>query len=322
MVSVRDIVKKFEANLKIIDGKKNIDNQILKPGINRVGFELSGVFIDRNIKNIVVLGNREYTYLMGLNTKEQAKRLNGILNLKPPMILLTKSFETPDILISANKNKQIPIVSSDMFSNDISFSIGSFVSEMLVEYQTIHGVLLEIYGEGVLLTGESGIGKSEIAMEMIKKNHMFIADDAVDVCRFGAGVIGKANKLAKNFIEVRGLGILNITKMYGIEKVKSTTELTVGIELVNIRDTKYEFERLGTKLQTKIICGIHIPWYILPVSSGRKVGDLIESVVIDLKLKQEGYNSAEDFLNQKNIIMKNSTKPSSYLKSRKPKVKK
>lgn len=308
MITVWEIVKYFEVNLKPIDGLNNLNNQITKPGLNRLGFELCGVFVDKKIKNIVVFGNREYTYLMNLKKNERDSRIHGIFKLQPPMILLTKSFKKTDFLIEINKNYQIPIIKSDMFSNDISSSVGSLVSENLALYETMHAVLLEVYGEGVLLIGESGIGKSEIAMEMIKKNHLFVADDAVDVARIGGIVLGKSNKVAKNFIEIRGLGILNISKMFGIEKIKISTSISVVIELMPITTLNYEFDRLGNSQQHKIICGLKIPKYILPISPGRKISDLIESVVIDLKLKRDGYNATNDFLKQHHEIMKTTNK--------------
>lgn len=296
MISVADILKKFDIDLKLIDGHKNINNLITKPGFNRLGFELCGIFVDKKIKNVIVFGNREFTYLMNLSKKERNLRLLGILKLQPPMILLTKSFDDITDLLEINKKYQVPIIQSNMFSNDISLSIGTLISQRLATYETIHAVLLEIYGEGVLITGRSGIGKSEIAMEMIKKNHLFIADDAVDIARIGGGLLGKSNEIAKDFIEVRGLGILNIAKMFGIEKIKSSTYVSVVIELIPVDDLNEHFERIGSKQKSQIYCGVRIPKYVLPISSGRKLSDLIESVVIDLKLKREGYNAATNFI--------------------------
>ncbi|WP_084269115.1 HPr(Ser) kinase/phosphatase [Mycoplasmoides alvi] len=308
MIKVLEVVKHFEVNLKPIDGLSNLDNEITKPGLNRLGFELCGFFVDKKIKNIVVFGNREYTYLINLNQKERDSRIHEIFKLQPPMILLTKSFKEVDFLKKINKFYQIPIIKSDMFSNDIASSIGALVSESLAKYETMHAVLLEVYGEGVLLIGESGIGKSEIAMEMIKKNHLFIADDAVDIARIGGVLLGKSNKIAKNFIEIRGLGILNISKMFGVEKIKPSTIISVVIELKAINFQNYDFDRLGNDQQNQIICGLKLPKYTIPISPGRKISDLIESVVIDLKLKREGYNATNDFLKQHHQIMKIETK--------------
>lgn len=304
MTSVADVLKHFEVNLKLIDGKKNITNQIVKPGLNRLGFELCGVVVNHKIKNVVVFGNREYVYLMSITPQERKKRLIEIMKLQPPVILLTRSFKKTNFLLEINKKFQIPIIKSDMYSNDIASSIGAYISESVATYQTVHGVLLEIYGEGVLIIGESGIGKSEIALEMVKKNHIFIADDAVDVTRIGRSVLGKSNEIAKNFIEIRGLGILNISKMFGIEKIKASTSVSVIIELLNSTShTAATFERLGSDQKSEVLCGIKLPKYVLPISPGRKVSDLIESVVIDLKLKREGYNSVDYFIKQHQDIV-------------------
>lgn len=296
MLTVAHVLQKFELSCKLIDGKNNLSNEIKKPGLSRAGFELSGFFLDNQIKSVIIFGNREQFYLSSLNKTERKHRLKQILDLNPPTIILTQSFKDIDSLIEANQSYQVPILLSTMFSSDINSSIGFYISEQLAAYETIHGVLIEVFGEGVLILGESGIGKSEIAMEMIKKNHLFIADDAVDITTLGGTVLGKANAIAKNFIEVRGLGILNITKMFGIEKIKDSTRITVVVEIVNITNKRYDFERLGADLKYKVIKGIRIPYYLLPVSPGRKVSDLLESVVIDLKLKLQGYNSASDFI--------------------------
>jgi HPr kinase/phosphorylase len=161
----------------------------------------------------------------------------------------------------------------------------------------VHGTLVNVYGLGVLIQGASGVGKSEIALELVRKGHYFVADDAVDVANVGYRLLGKANAIANKFIEVRGLGILNIPRMLGIEKVQESSNVDMIIELVLDEDKKISFERLGGKTKYKAIDNIKIPYYKLPISPGRKMADLIESAAIDLKLKQQGYNSAEDYIN-------------------------
>jgi HPr kinase/phosphorylase len=163
-------------------------------------------------------------------------------------------------------------------------------------FKTVHGTLISVYGVGVLLQGESGVGKSEVALELVRKGHLFIADDAVDVVNLADRLLGKPNAIANKFIEVRGLGILNIPHMLGIEKTQDFSNIDVIVELI-VDDKKIlQFERVGSTLKTKELEKVKIPYYRLPVTPGRKMSDLIETAVIDLKLKQHGYSSADDYI--------------------------
>jgi HPr kinase/phosphorylase len=177
----------------------------------------------------------------------------------------------------------------------------------MAEYTTIHGTLVSVYGVGVLLQGESGVGKSEVALELVRKGHLFIADDAVDVTNLADRLYGRPNAIANKFIEVRGLGILNIPRMLGIEKTQDSSVIDVVIELVLDDKKTMQFERLGDHLNVKVLEKVQVPYYKLPITPGRKMSDLIETAVIDLKLKQHGYSSAEDYMdnyekvNRKNV---------------------
>jgi HPr kinase/phosphorylase len=176
----------------------------------------------------------------------------------------------------------------------------------MAEYRTIHGTLINVYGVGVLLQGESGVGKSEIALELVRKGHLFVADDAVDVANLADRLLGKPNAIANKFIEVRGLGILNIPRMLGIEKTQDTSNIDVIIELVVDDKKVLQFERLGAELKSKQLEKVLIPHYKLPITPGRKMSDLIETAVIDLKLKQHGYSSAKNYMeNYKKVNREN-----------------
>jgi HPr kinase/phosphorylase len=174
--------------------------------------------------------------------------------------------------------------------------VAAWINEQMAEYKMIHGTLVSVYGMGVLLQGESGVGKSELALELVRKGHIFVADDAVDVTNLADRLYGKPNAVANKFIEVRGLGILNIPKMLGIEKTQDSTNIDLIIEIINDANRQIEFDRLGNKQQYKMIENVKVPYYRLPVTPGRKMSDLVETAVIDLKLKQQGYSSAEDYI--------------------------
>ena len=165
----------------------------------------------------------------------------------------------------------------------------------------MHGSLISVFGMGVLIIGRSGIGKSEVVVELVKKGHIFIGDDSIMITRIGKRVFGKANDITKNFIEIRGLGILNFQRIFGIEKQIKSSRVNVICELIDMDEIdKYscQFERLGNKITYNNILGVDIPFYRIPVSQGRNISDLIETAITDLKLKKQGYFSAEEFIEQ------------------------
>jgi HPr kinase/phosphorylase len=293
MLTVKKIVEKFD--LKVIAGEQNIDNLIEIHGLNRGGIELSGNTVHNHLKRIVLLGTKEKDFLDTLSEDIRIKRYRNLIEKHPPAIIISNNYED-DLVKKLCDEYNIPLLKSSMGSSEITITIGNYLSEQLVKRKTIHGTLMEIYGEGILILGESGIGKSEIAMELIKKGHMFVADDAVAVGRIGGALNGIPDVVAKNFIEVRGLGILNVSRMFGIEKIKSQTNIMAVIELMRPEKDNQDFERIGNTQNYKTIEGVKISYYKFPVTPGRKISDLIETAVVDLKLKREGYNSANEFL--------------------------
>jgi HPr kinase/phosphorylase len=293
MLTVKRIIEKFD--LKVVAGESKIDNVIEIHGLNRGGIELSGNTVDTHLKRIVLLGTKEKNFLDTLSDDIKVKRYRNLIEKHPPAIIISSNYEDA-VVANLCEEYNIPLLKSSMGSSEITITIGNYLSEQLVKRKTIHGTLMEIYGEGILILGESGIGKSEIAMELIKKGHMFIADDAVAVGRIGGSLNGIADAVAKNFIEVRGLGILNVSRMFGIEKIKSQTNIMAVVELIRPEKGNQDFERIGSSQNYKSIEGVNINYYKFPVTPGRKISDLIESAVVDLKLKREGYNSANEFM--------------------------
>ncbi|CAF0760593.1 unnamed protein product [Didymodactylos carnosus] len=273
------------------------------PGLNRAGIELSGNRVYQNLYRLVLLGQKEHDYLQTLTTSIRKERYELVLSLKPPAILLSKNFVDP-ALVKLCEQHGIPLLRSEtMSSSDLQTTIGSFLAEELMPFNMIHGVLLEMSGEGILIQGPSGIGKSEIALELMKKGHMLIGDDAIAVGRISQRLLGKADAIVRNFMEVRGLGILNVSRMFGIDRIKRSTYISACVELIKTDNDKHvDFERVGSEQQMMMIEGVKVPYYRFPVSPGRKVADLIEAAVIDLKLRREGHNSAQEFLAQHDKI--------------------
>lgn len=271
------------------------EREIKSSRITRTGLELSGFTSHKTFKAIVLWGKEEFEYLSQFDLNIQIQKVSFIFTSKPPLLITSRSFKIQDWLLKLAKKFNVTILKTELSSSDITTITNLYLVTNLTAYKTIHGNLLEIYGKGVFILGSSGIGKSEVTMELIKKGHMFVADDAVDCANIFSKIVAKPNILSKDFMEVRGLGIINIPRLFGIEKIKSSTEINLIIEIVELKNDKYEFERLGKEIAYKDILGVQIPYYLIPINYGRKISDLIEVIVANLKLSESGYNSFKEF---------------------------
>ncbi|MCV3754259.1 HPr(Ser) kinase/phosphatase [Ureaplasma zalophigenitalium] len=294
---VSQLVKRF--GLDVVMNQDYLNNPISTTGISRVGIELTGEVLFKEIISIVYFGSKESRYLSKFSASIIRKKLQTIIDLKPPLILLGKHFWYADIVLDIAKEACVPIVKTKYSFYELNFTINSYISQKLSHQSLVHGTLLNIYGVGVVLRGVSGIGKSEIAIELIKKGHIFVADDAIIVNRIGYSVYGRADDKTKDFIEIRGLGIINFSRSFGIERMIDSTKIEIVIELVMVKkDQKYHFERFGRNLHYKNFEGVNVVHYMIPVIQGRSIADIIETAVTDYKLKKAGYNSADQFIKQ------------------------
>ncbi|ARQ34373.1 HPr(Ser) kinase/phosphatase [Mycoplasmoides pneumoniae] len=301
---VKELIEQFQDCVNLIDGHTNTSNVIRVPGLKRVVFEMLGLFSSQ-IGSVAILGKREFGFLSQKTLVEQQQILHNLLKLNPPAIILTKSFTDPTVLLQVNQTYQVPILKTDFFSTELSFTVETYINEQFATVAQIHGVLLEVFGVGVLLTGRSGIGKSECALDLINKNHLFVGDDAIEIYRLGNRLFGRAQEVAKKFMEIRGLGIINVERFYGLQITKQRTEIQLIVNLLSLeKQTTVTFERLGTELKKQRLLGVDLSFYEIPISPGRKTSEIIESAVIDFKLKHSGYNSALDFIENQKAILK------------------
>lgn len=292
VVNWKDIVKKFNFKVEY----SGSDKEIKSTRMTRTGLELSGYFGLNENHACILWGKEEFNYLENFDLNTQIKKVQEIFKLNPPVVILSRSFHPTEWLINLATIYNVTIISTTLSSSDINTRINLFLSEGLSKVTTLHGNLLEMYGIGVMIIGESGMGKSETTIELVKNGHLFVADDAIDCKKIFDKVIGRPSAIAKGFMEVRGLGIIDVARLFGIEKTKESTYVDVIIELVEFKPSVHHYERLGKDLQYKEIHGIKIPYYLVPVTSGKKISDLIEVIVANLKLIQSGYNSFNEFI--------------------------
>ncbi len=298
-IKLSKIIKKF--NVKELYIPKDIDVENYKFFVSETSqgiYEFLGY--DKQKDKILILNKYFLNFYKSLSEDEQKKGIENYLKNKIKIIIFSENFNNK-VLLKIFKNLNIPILYSNLKVLELFSVLEPYVVMHNQEPIRSHGSMLSIYGEGVLITGESGIGKSEVVLELIKRNHLFVGDDAIDLVEYANKLIASSPKTVRNFLEVRGLGFINIKKTYGSARIKNSYNLDLIIELIDLHKIKNDIDRLGTKFNYKKIKNIEVPIIQVPISGGRSVSDIIESAVVVYKQrKYENYVAIEE-LNE-NII--------------------
>lgn len=303
-VKLEEIIKEF--NLKNLTSEVDIKDRIIEsPEVNRPALQLAGFFDYFDSERLQIIGIVEYTYLSKMTPEFRQETMKKIFSHKIPCIVICRGLEPhPEMLFYATESK-IPVFQSDDSTSDFMSEVIRWLKVQLAPRTTMHGVLVDIYGEGVLITGESGIGKSETALELIKRGHRLVADDAVEIKRVShSTLIGSCPELIRYFIEVRGIGVINVKQMFGVQSVKDTQGIDLIIKLETWEKGK-QYDRLGLNEEYMDILGNDIVCHTLPVRPGRNLAMICESAAVNRRQKKMGYNSAQ-VLNER--IMSNFTK--------------
>lgn len=299
--TVSDIIKKFD--LKVLYQNKNMPLEkrlITTLGINRGGLELSG-FKSKRItlaRRVMLLSSKESEYISTLDVSNYEGHFVNILEKHIPAIFVTTNFKYSKNLyeIAKKLDSEVPIIQFFGNTSEFNSTVTLYITECLAPLTNIHGTLINIFGYGVLITGPSGIGKSETTLDLIRSGHLFIGDDSINILKVNNKLIGKANEMIKNLIEIRGIGILDVTKMYGYHVILPESQINLIIQLFNENDKSWaKVDRLGSNLEFQEYFGIKIPKFKIPVTSARNLADLIESAVISLKLRAAGQDTATKF---------------------------
>lgn len=292
-VYVRQIKEEFGFE-QLTGDDKSLDRWVIAPDVNRPGLELSGYLESNDLKRVVILGNKEFEYMSKFDYDTQRQRFEIITDSFTPCIILSDNFEPLDSLITLAKQKNFPIFRYEGKTYQLIVDVVSFLSEELAPTDSVHGVMMNIYGRGIMITGKSGIGKSELALDLISRGHMLVADDCIDVARVHTSLICQAPKLLKRMLEIRGLGIVDVTRMFGANAYLNKCNLDFVINLVNNKDG-FEIDRLNPINKTRAILGLDIPMLIIPVTEGKSLSVIIESAVSDYLLKRLGVDTNEEF---------------------------
>lgn len=282
--------------------KESMKRKVHEVSCNRPGLELACFFDYPRLSRIVLIGNKETAYIK-TRTKEQiTESFNFIFADECPGCIVCSDNELDPTILELARKKNFPVFRSNRRTNDLSIDLVTYLSEELAPSTSIHGTLMDVYSTGVIIVGESGIGKSETAMELIKKGHILVSDDRVDISLVRNKLIGRSPELLRNMIEVRGIGIIDVQRMFGINSLVDHKEIDLIIKLVSM-DDKVDMERLGAITNRQDILGINVPVLSIPVNGARAIGEIIEVAVTNFKLKRMGYDSTYVFEERFNEIM-------------------
>ena len=296
-VPLTTIVKEFE--LQVVHAATDYESiQITVEDVARPGMQLAGYFEHFDPMRLQVLGNVEMSYLSKLSAQERRRILDRLFSYKFPALLITRNIPPDEISLEMARKHNVTLLRSDEPTSTITSALISYLKSVLAPRVTRHGVLMEVYGEGVLIIGESGIGKSENAVELLKRGHRLIADDAVEIRKVsGSSLIGTAPKLVRNYVELRGIGIINARDVYGARAVKSSADIDLIINLEYWDETKF-YDRLGLDTEYEEIMGVKVPCVTVPVRPGRNIGIIIELATLNNRMKKMGQNAAQNLADE------------------------
>jgi len=292
LVNLADLIRNL--NLRVLSPSTREELAIDAAEFNRPGLQLSGYYEHFAMERPQIFGNAEMGYLMGLPEKDRLAAIKRFFSYDIPCVILCRGHTlTPDMLALA-RARNLPVLGSDMSTTVFIVSAIMYLNRVLAPRMTMHAVLVDVYGVGVLLTGDSGVGKSEAALELVKRGHQLVADDVVDICRVNeTRLVGEAPETIRHFMEIRGIGIIDIRQMYGIGSVLMSKSIDLEIHLEQWNEAK-EYDRLGLDDKFTTIMEVQVPTLVLPVKPGRNLAIIIEVAARNISLKRMGYSAARE----------------------------
>lgn len=294
-VPLSEIVDRLELD-KVYLAENYESIRISTVEINRPGLELTGYFEFFDNKKIQVFGNTEFAYLGRFGSEAQRMVMDSIFSFGPPAVIICRDIDISNVMKESARLHKVSIFRTDDNTSDLTARLVQLLNRELAPRITRHGVLVEVYGEGCLLIGDSGVGKSETAIELIKRGHRLVADDAVEILRTNANTLmGKSPQNIRHFIELRGIGIINARQLFGMGAVKMQEKIDMVISL-ELWDNAKAYDRMGLDNSYMDILGVEVPALTIPVKPGRNLAVIIEVAAMNNRQKKMGYNAAHDLL--------------------------
>ncbi|GEL07842.1 HPr(Ser) kinase/phosphatase [Salisediminibacterium halotolerans] len=293
-VTAKDLIEEF--NLELINNEEQtVFRPVTTSDISRPGMEMAGYFTYYPAKRIQLLGKTELSFYEELSESDKEDRMYRLCTYDTPAIIISRGIEAPEFLIAAANAVGVPLLSSEKTTTRMSSMLTTFLESRLAPMTAMHGVLIDIYGIGVLITGSSGVGKSETALDLVRRGHRLVADDSVEIRQEHDGIlVGRSPELIKHLLEIRGLGIINVMTLFGAGSVRNFKRIGLAIDL-EIWDNKKQYDRLGLDEDSVKIFDTEVPKIEIPVRPGRNLAVIIEVAAMNFRLKRMGINAAEQF---------------------------
>ena len=283
-------------NLRCLCGRSGLGRPITLPDLNRPGLALSGFYESFGFQRVQVFGRGETAFLEKIVRENNLDPIKQLFSYEIPCCVFTHNLVPPQAFIELSDKAACPVLQTDLESTDFSSRLLRLFSDIFAPRKSIHGVLVEVFGIGIIILGDSGVGKSETALELVHRGHRLVADDIVNIrCVNGNVLLGQgANKMISHHMEVRGLGIINIQQLYGVGAIREQKEVQMVVKLEEW-DANKLYDRLGTAQKTEELLGVKIPALEIPVRPGRNIPIILETAAMNERLKSMGYYSARDF---------------------------
>lgn len=294
-IELSKIISEF--SLEVLNMPKS-DGEIMisSAEVNRPGLHMAGYFEFFDAERIQIIGKSEESFLRRFTEEKAEQRLRELFSKKPVAVVICRNLEVSEIYRKIAEEFGVPLLRTPVSTSEFEAALIAFLNVHLAPRITQHGVLVEVFGEGILLLGESGVGKSETAMELVKRGHRLIADDAVEIKRVSSrSLVGSAPENIRHFIELRGIGIINASRIFGAGAVKLTEKIDLVINM-EPWDINKVYDRMGLENQTTNILGLDVPSHTIPVKPGRNLAVIIEVAAMNSRQKKLGYNAAQDLL--------------------------
>ena len=310
-ITVRTLLMENESRLKmkLICSRNGLNRKITSGELHRPGLALSGFVELFTSDRVQVLGNTEIKYLSGLSQKELESKINGYVEFEIPAIVVTENNSLPEYFIKTATRRYISVLSTPFTTTQTTHLLGEYLADKFAPQISMHGTLVDVYGVGILLTGRSGIGKSEISLDLVERGHRLVTDDLVIIKRKSEKIlIGKGTEISQHALEIRGVGLIDVARVFGIRGVRMQKRVELEVKLVDW-ERDGEYERIGMDDKIVNILGVEIPQITLPIHPGKNITVIAETIAMNHLLKMYGYHGPKEFnrrlkeyMQQKNVI--------------------